>query len=86
MLAACVATRTGVTDFAIDVPFTVKNDVIETSRAKAHGPALGMTAEGWVNLGTNSIGLRGTLDPERRPEVAARILWHAYLAEKAAPG
>lgn len=47
----------------LDVPFTVKDDVIEMKSARAHGSALGVTAEGWINLDRQIIGLRGTIVP-----------------------
>jgi hypothetical protein len=47
----------------LDAPFTFKNSVIETTNARAHGAALGITAEGWINLRTDTLGLRGTIVP-----------------------
>lgn len=47
----------------LESTFVLKNDVIETKNARAHGPALGLTAEGWISLRTQTIGLRGTIVP-----------------------
>lgn len=47
----------------LEAPFTLKNDVIETKGARAHGAAIGLTAEGWINLRSSTIGLRGTIVP-----------------------
>jgi uncharacterized protein YhdP len=47
----------------MDAAFTLRNDVIETKDAKAHGSALGITARGWINLASQTIGLRGTIVP-----------------------
>jgi hypothetical protein len=43
--------------------FTMRNDVLETRNVQAHGPALGLTAQGWINLANKTVGLRGTLVP-----------------------
>lgn len=47
----------------LDMPFTLKDGVIEMRSARAHGSALGVTAEGWINLDRETIGLRGTIVP-----------------------
>jgi uncharacterized protein YhdP len=47
----------------MDAAFTLRNDVIETKDAKAHGSALGITAQGWINLASQTVGLRGTIVP-----------------------
>ncbi len=47
----------------LEAPFTLKNDVLETKNSRAHGAALGLTAEGWINLRSDTIGLRGTIVP-----------------------
>jgi hypothetical protein len=47
----------------LDSTFTLKDDVIETKSARAHGPALGLTAEGWIHLRNQTVGLRGTIVP-----------------------
>lgn len=47
----------------MEASFTMRNDVLETSTARAHGSALGLTAQGWVNLANQTIGMRGTIVP-----------------------
>jgi uncharacterized protein YhdP len=43
--------------------FTLKNDVLETKNATAHGSALGITAQGWISLADQTVGMRGTIVP-----------------------
>jgi hypothetical protein len=47
----------------LDVPFSARNDVISVHDARATGPAIGMTADGYVDRPKNSIALKGSLVP-----------------------
>lgn len=47
----------------LDADFTIRKDVIESRNARAHGPALGLTAQGWISLASQTVGLRGTIVP-----------------------
>ena len=44
-------------------PFTYQHDVITLKEAKAHGPALGITADGTIDMQANNFDLKGTLVP-----------------------
>jgi uncharacterized protein YhdP len=47
----------------LESDFTLKNDVLETKNATAHGSALGITAQGWISLADQTVGMRGTIVP-----------------------
>ncbi len=47
----------------LTVPMTSRNGLINIREAHASGPALGFSADGFINRPTNQIGLRGTLAP-----------------------
>lgn len=46
-----------------DIPFVFKDRVLTVNEARAFGPSLGITMEGTVNQGSDSIELYGTLVP-----------------------
>jgi len=45
------------------VPYSSKNGVIDVQGARATGPAIGLTADGWIDRPKNAIALKGTLAP-----------------------
>ncbi|HEY2071346.1 MAG TPA: AsmA-like C-terminal domain-containing protein [Rhizomicrobium sp.] len=47
----------------LDVPFTTHGDVIDIRDARASGPSIGITAEGYVDRRTNQLALKGALAP-----------------------
>jgi hypothetical protein len=47
----------------LDAPFSSKNGVIEIRGGRAAGPAIGVTADGWIDRPKNAIALKGTLAP-----------------------
>ncbi|HWA90036.1 MAG TPA: AsmA-like C-terminal domain-containing protein [Rhizomicrobium sp.] len=47
----------------LEVPFTSKNGVIDVHGARATGPAIGLTADGWIDRPKNAIAMKGTLAP-----------------------
>ncbi len=47
----------------LKVPFTAKNGVLDIQNARATGPAIGVSAEGYVDRPKNEIALKGTLVP-----------------------
>jgi hypothetical protein len=53
----------GITISNLDVPFSSKNGVIGISGASASGPAVGMSADGYVDRPKNQVALKGTLVP-----------------------
>ncbi|HEY8948531.1 MAG TPA: AsmA-like C-terminal domain-containing protein [Rhizomicrobium sp.] len=53
----------GITFDKFEVPFRAQNDAITIHDARAAGPALGVTADGYLDRGTNQIALKGTLAP-----------------------
>lgn len=53
----------GITFDKFEVPFRAQNDAITIHDARAAGPALGITADGYLDRATNQIALKGTLAP-----------------------
>ena len=47
----------------LNVPFSSKNGVISVNGVRATGPAIGLTAEGWIDRPKNVIALKGSLVP-----------------------
>jgi hypothetical protein len=47
----------------LDVPFSSKNSVIDVKGARATGPAIGFTADGYIDRPKNAIAMKGTLVP-----------------------
>lgn len=47
----------------LDVPFSSKNGVIAISGARATGPSIGVTSDGYIDRPKNAIALKGTLAP-----------------------
>ncbi len=53
----------GITFRKLKIPFTLKDGLLRTRKARAHGPALGITVEGWVDNRRSTIEMRGTVIP-----------------------
>ncbi len=53
----------GISIDTLEVPFKAQNDVINIRDARASGPAVGITADGYVDRGNNKLALKGTLAP-----------------------
>jgi hypothetical protein len=53
----------GITFDKFEVPFRAQNDAITISGARASGPAVGITADGYLDRAHNQIALKGTLAP-----------------------
>ena len=53
----------GITVENLDVPFTSKNNVISVKDARAAGPAVGVSADGYIDRPKNQVALKGTLVP-----------------------
>jgi hypothetical protein len=53
----------GITVDNLDVPFSSKNSVISVKDAIAAGPAVGATADGYIDRPKNMIALKGSLVP-----------------------
>ena len=53
----------GITDENLEVPFSSDNDVISVKDVRASGPAVGATAEGYIDRPHNQVALKGTLVP-----------------------
>ena len=47
----------------LEMPFSVKGDVINIREAHASGPSVGLSAEGYVDRGANQLELRGAVAP-----------------------
>jgi hypothetical protein len=47
----------------LKIPFTSKNGVLGIENARASGPAIGVSAEGYIDRPKNDIALKGTLVP-----------------------
>ncbi|HEY0104968.1 MAG TPA: AsmA-like C-terminal domain-containing protein [Rhizomicrobium sp.] len=47
----------------LKVPFSAKNDVLAIANARATGPAIGISAAGYIDRPKNDIELKGTLVP-----------------------
>jgi hypothetical protein len=53
----------GITFDKFEVPFRAQNDAITIHDARAAGPAVGITADGYLDRAHNQIALKGTLAP-----------------------
>jgi hypothetical protein len=53
----------GITIDKMEVPFRAQNDFITIHDARAAGPAVGFTADGYIDRAGNQIALKGTLAP-----------------------
>jgi AsmA-like C-terminal region/Protein of unknown function len=47
----------------LDMPFSIHGDVVDIRDARASGPSLGITADGYVDRRNNQIALQGALAP-----------------------
>ncbi|HLT01534.1 MAG TPA: AsmA-like C-terminal domain-containing protein [Geminicoccaceae bacterium] len=47
----------------LDVPFTLRNELLQLGRGRMYGSQLGLTFQGWVNLATDTLDLEGTIVP-----------------------
>jgi len=47
----------------LDAPFSSRNGVIDVKGARATGPAIGFTADGYIDRPKNAIALKGTVAP-----------------------
>jgi hypothetical protein len=53
----------GITIDKLEVPFRAQNDFITIHDARAVGPAVGITSDGYIDRAGNQIALKGTLAP-----------------------
>jgi hypothetical protein len=53
----------GITVDKLEVPFSSKNGVLAIHDARATGPAIGITADGYIDRPKNDIALKGSLVP-----------------------
>ncbi|MDA8232296.1 MAG: AsmA-like C-terminal domain-containing protein [Magnetospirillum sp.] len=53
----------GVSFSVLDAPFTLTDGVLEVTNARAHGTALGLTANGQIDLNAGRLALEGTVVP-----------------------
>ena len=53
----------GIAVDTLEVPFSSRNGVIDVQGARATGPAIGFTADGYIDRPKNAIALKGTLVP-----------------------
>jgi len=53
----------GIAVDTLDVPFSSRNGVISVHDVRATGPAIGITADGYIDRPKNSIALKGSLAP-----------------------
>ncbi|MGN6148220.1 MAG: YhdP family protein, partial [Rhizomicrobium sp.] len=53
----------GISFDKMEVPFRAQNDAITIHDARAAGPAIGITADGYIDRARNQIALKGTLAP-----------------------
>ncbi|HEY2033194.1 MAG TPA: AsmA-like C-terminal domain-containing protein, partial [Rhizomicrobium sp.] len=53
----------GISFDKLEVPFRAQNDAITIHDARAAGPAIGITADGYLDRAHNQIALKGTLAP-----------------------
>jgi hypothetical protein len=53
----------GITFDKMEIPFRAQNDAITIHDARAAGPAIGITADGYIDRAHNQIALKGTLAP-----------------------
>lgn len=56
-------TGNGIYFSKLSAPFTWKNGIIAVREAKTHGPALGLTADGTLNLNSSEINASGVIVP-----------------------
>jgi hypothetical protein len=48
---------------SVHIPFRMSGDVITIHDARATGPSLGLTADGYIDRGTNQVALSGAVAP-----------------------
>ena len=53
----------GIAVDTLEVPFSSRGGVLTLRDVRATGPAIGITAEGYIDRGKNDIGLKGSLVP-----------------------
>jgi hypothetical protein len=53
----------GIAIDSLEMPFSAKNNVINIRDAHANGPSIGLSAEGYVDLGNSRIDLKGGIAP-----------------------
>ncbi len=53
----------GITIDNLNVPFASKNNVVSVHDARARGPAIGATADGYIDRPKNQVALKGSLVP-----------------------
>ena len=53
----------GIAVDTLEAPFSSRNGVIDIKGARATGPAIGFTADGYIDRPKNAIALKGTLAP-----------------------
>ena len=53
----------GISLSSINIPFRVNGDIIDIHDARASGPSVGVTADGYVDRGSNQIALQGAMAP-----------------------
>jgi hypothetical protein len=53
----------GIAVDTLEAPFSSRNGVIDIKGARATGPAIGLTADGYIDRPKNAIALKGTLAP-----------------------
>ncbi len=53
----------GIEVSSLEVPFTSKNGVISVHEVRATGPAIGVSADGYIDRPKNAIALKGSLVP-----------------------
>jgi hypothetical protein len=53
----------GISFTRLTMPFTAAGGTLEIKDARLHGPALGLTVEGWLNEGEDRISLSGSIVP-----------------------
>ena len=56
---------------SVHIPFRMSGDVITIHDARATGPSLGFTADGYIDRATNQVALSGAVAPSVRVERAA---------------
>jgi hypothetical protein len=53
----------GISLSSVNIPFRINGDVIDIHDARASGPSVGVTADGYVDRGSNQIALQGAMAP-----------------------
>ncbi len=53
----------GITFEQLTAPFVLESDVITLDRARTHGPAIGLSAEGTITFPSQTLNLKGTIVP-----------------------